>query len=312
MSGIEKFTKGVIYPIPAAFHGRGNTVSIDYDSITKYIEYLYKHGAKIILTTAGTSRFNFLGDLELCVLNETCVDAFDGTTIIGLKPLADFHLHRQIRLINLCPLKPPDALLLFYPDRYYDDESIVGYFHRAADISDAPVMVHGMFMRHALGGMYNYTPELVSKIKEHPNIIGFKEESTTFAQAFQISRLADDDFLVFPAGGSCRRYLLTGPAGAQTFLGGIGNIFPEIEEFFFREYKAGNIVTASDVVMSFEAPLFDVFGKIGWHKALQEALNYKELLVTQNRKPFSEITEEQKHMVRDVVDDIEQRWYHNA
>lgn len=315
MSRIDKFTKSVIYPIPAAFRGYpDNLPSIDYEAVDKYVKYLHKHGAKTILTTAGTSRFNFLDKSELDVLNCVCMMAFPGTTIIGLKPLADRHLHRQIEFLNKeenSALRP-DAILLFYPDRYYDDESIVGYFHRAADISDFPVMVHGMFMRHALGGIYNYTTELVAKIKEHPNIIGFKEESTTFAQAFQISRLADDDFLVFPAGGSCRRYLLTGPAGAQTFLGGIGNIFPEIEETFFDSFRNGYTADAYDIAMLFEAPLFDVFGKIGWHKALQEALNYKKLLVTQNRKPFSEITEEQKRMVRDVVDDIERRWYSNA
>lgn len=310
MSNIDKFTQGVIYPIPAAFQDV-DALAIDYDAIMGYVKHLHEHGAKIILTTAGTSRFNLLSEVELCMLNWSAVEAFEGVSIMGLRPMADIHLHREIRTVNESAVKP-DALLLFYPDRYYDDESIVGYFHRAAEKSHCPVMAHGMFMRHALGGMYNYTPELVSKIKEHPNIIGIKEESSVLGLAFQISRLADKDFLVFPAGGSCRRFLLTAPAGAQTFLGGIGNIFPEIEETFFKEYSDGNIVYASHIVMDYEAPLFDVFGKIGWHKALQEALNYKKLLVTVNRRPFSEITEEQKTMVRNVVDDIEHRWYSNA
>tara|TARA_R100001244_G_scaffold25113_4_gene25600 strand:+ start:61047 stop:61964 length:918 start_codon:yes stop_codon:yes gene_type:complete len=300
MSNIEKLSEGVIYPIPPAFSER----ELSSASIKGYLNYLHREGAKTILTTAGTTRFNLLDEFELQEMNELCSE-FQGSFIMGLPPLANKHLSRELEFANAIK---PDAILLFYPDRYYDDESVVNYFYWAADRSEVPVMIHGMFMRHALGGMYDYTPQIVEKLKKHPNIIGMKEESSKLALAYDVSRLADDDFLIFPAGGSCRRFLLTGPAGAQTFLGGIGNIFPEIEDRFLEEFTAGDLAVAHDIVTKFEEPLFNVFKKIGWHKALQSALNYKQLLPTENRAPFSEVTREQQLRVRGVVDDIERRW----
>jgi 4-hydroxy-tetrahydrodipicolinate synthase len=298
---VKELSQGPIYPIPPAFKKK----RIDSDEVIKYVNYLYDHGAKIVLTTAGTSRFNFLTNGELRQLN-FAISCFPGKVIVGLQPLANIYLKQE--LTALAAVKA-DAVLLFYPDRYYDDETIVNYFHEAADVSPLPVLIHGMFMRHALGGMYNYQPDLVTKLMDHPNILGVKEESTTYALAYKISTLASPSFLVFPAGGSCRRYLLTGPAGAQTFLGGIGNIFPEIEETFFKEFKSGDKNIAYKIVTNYEEVLFKVFSKIGWHKALQEALNYKGLLATENRAPFSAmVDEEQKQIIHNVLDSIQQKW----
>jgi len=298
---VKALSRGPIYPIPPAFK---NGV-LDRAEILRYTNYLHDNGAKTILTTAGTSRFNLLTTDEVRQLNFS-VSLFPGRKIVGLQPLADVHLANELNAMNSLDA---DAVLLFYPDRYYDDETIVNYFHKAADISPLPVLIHGMFMRHALGGMYNFQQELVVKLMGHPNIVGMKEESSTYSLAYKISSLANKEFLIFPAGGSCRRYLLTGPSGAQTFLGGIGNIFPKIEETFFREFKFGDKNTAYKIVTDFEESLFDVFSKIGWHKALQEALNYKKLLVTENRAPFSLMTnDEDKEAIHNVLDTIELRW----
>jgi dihydrodipicolinate synthase/N-acetylneuraminate lyase len=205
--------------------------------------------------------------------------------------------------------------MLMYPDRYYSDEDVCGYFFRAADKLEIPAMIHGMFMRHATaGGTYDFTPSIVAKLKEHPNIMGMKEESTSYEMAYKVCRQADDGFLIFPAGGSCRRFLLTHPAGAQNFLGGIGNIYPEIEEAFFESLKRGAFLSDPDdinpahkIVERYEDPLFEVFGPIGWHRALQIALVEKGLLKTSNRPPFAEARPEHVNAVRKVLQLIESR-----
>lgn len=302
---IQKFCSSVIYPIPPCFDSNDQ---FDHLSISGYLNHLQKNGAKVFLTTAGTSRYNFLSDREFIVFNETCASTSKesgAVFIMGLPPYADKHLDYFINFSN--DIKP-DAVLTVYPDRYYGDTPIVEYFHRIADKSEVPVMVHGMFMRHALGGTYEFTADLVNAIKQHENIIGMKEESINLNLAYLISKLADDNFLVFPAGGSCRRYLLTHPAGAQTFLGGIGNIFTEIEEYFFELVKSEKQTEANKIVREFEDPLFAVFSKIGWHMALQEALNHTNLLQTFNRKPFAPISEDKAKAVHDVLEDIKTRW----
>lgn len=298
---MDKFCSGVIYPIPPVFN---DTDYLDASALRHYLKYLSDNDAKIILVTAGTARFNMLSNSEMLQFNEVCSE-FDGVRILGLPPMAECHLNQFIIQANA--LKP-DAALLMYPDRYYSDTDIVGYFFRSADKLEIPVMIHGMFMRHATaGGTYNFQPGLVEKLKTHPNIIGMKEESTTYDLAYTICRCADSEFLVFPAGGSCRRYLLTYPAGAQNFLGGIGNIYPQIEDAFYNYIKAGDTTKAHAIVKNYEDPLFEAFGQIGWHMALQEALRQKKALVGTNRAPFAEIEVSQAKVIQDVLHLIETR-----
>ncbi len=141
--------------------------------------------------------------------------------------------------------------------------------------------------------------------KEHENILGMKEENLSFEAAYKVSRQADKTFFVFSAGGSCRRFLLTHAAGAQNFLGGIGNIYPKIEESFYRAIKNGNYEQAHQIVRRYEDPLFAVFGPIGWHRALQIALRDKQLLPTCNRMPFAKALPEHVESIREVLKQIE-------
>lgn len=301
----QKFLDGVIYPIPPAFTPDDE---LDCDAVRRYLSYLYENGAKIILVTAGTSRFNLLDDAELKRFNAACLE-FPGVKILGLPPLPTKLVEDWLDCINCRQSsEPPDGVILLYPDRYYDDDSIRDYFYHAADISSVPIIVHGMFMRNAVsGGMYEFTLDLIAKLKEHTNILGIKEESISFESAYRASRSADDSFLVFSAGGSCRRFLLTHPAGAQNFLGGIGNIYPQIEEAFYSAMKDGRRQTAYKIVRRYEDPLFETFGPIGWHRALQIALDVKDLLPSANRKPFAVAQQSHVTAVRQVLNLIESR-----
>ena len=63
---IQKFCSSVIYPIPPCFDSNDQ---FDHLSISGYLNHLQKNCAKVFLTTAGTSRYNFLSDREFIVFN---------------------------------------------------------------------------------------------------------------------------------------------------------------------------------------------------------------------------------------------------
>lgn len=298
MTPAAQFSQSVVYPIPPAFLA---DESLDLDAISKYLDWLYDNGARVVMTTAGTTRFNLLSDPEIREINRR-VARFKGNSIIAFPPLSEKHLGSY--LFDLGASKElrsgRTAVMLMYPDRHYNDSDIVDFYFRMADSIEMPVMFHGMFMREATGGTYQYTDKLCHEIKQHHNIIGMKEESLDLNQAYSISKLADNDFVVIPAGGSCRRYIYCQPAGAQTFLGGIGNIWPEIEESYFMHCKESRHQQAWDIVRIFEDPFMAVGKKIGWHKLLQIALEFTQRMPTHTRKPFSEPTEEEIFKVMEV------------
>jgi len=301
---IEKFCQSVVYPIPPSFQ---RDQRLDLDSVVNYITHLRLNGAKVFLTTAGTSRFNLLSDEEIIRLNRCVFDTvkvLGGVFIMGLPPVASWHL--SAHLAQAETLKP-DAILAMYPDRYYNDDAIINYYKHLVCATSVPTMMHGMSMRNATGGTYNYSTDLVKKLKDI-GVIGMKEECTEYHLAYLMSRLADESFLVFPAGGSGRRFLLTHPAGAQNYLAGIGNLFPRWEELFYSHMKAGEISSASRLIREFEDPLMECFGKIGWHLALQTALQQLGTLPTYNREPFAVATDAQVQAVVDIIQSLNQKW----
>ncbi len=146
----EKFTSSVIYPIPPAFDKHDN---LDGGALSSYLQFLHENGGNIILTTAGTTRFNMLTENELRAVNDICM-SFSGVKILGLPSLPEKHMRSWVNASN--DLKP-DAVLLMYPDRYYSDDDVTGYFYRLADQLQVPAMIHGMCMRNAVaGGFYEF------------------------------------------------------------------------------------------------------------------------------------------------------------
>lgn len=299
---MNKFSESVVYPIPPRFDKDDNL-----DVIHRYLSWLHDRGARVVMTTAGTSRFNLLHENEIAGLN-TMVNQFEGTSILGMPVLSSKHLKRFIVKTSVTgkPIEP-DAILVTYPDRYYSDDDIVSFFNYVAELSPWPVMFHGMFMRNGKGGLYQYSVELCDKIKRHRNIVGMKEESLDLNRAYEISKLASDDFTVIPAGGSCRRYILCAAAGAQTFLGGIGNIFPIIEESFFLYMKEKRFELAYRIVEIFEDPFMEIAKEIGWHKFLQESLQITGLMKSYNRLPFSKVTMSESNKVRIILELIQEK-----
>jgi len=276
---MKNLTTTPIFPIPPAFDNAGK---LDITAIDNYIKYLDKEGVEVIMTTAGTSQFNLLTIDEILHFNTICGERKQA--ILGVPMLSTEHAVDFIQKMNELKLHNC-SLLLLYPDRYYCDEVIVDHFNTLADQSDYPCLIHGMFMRNATGGTYNFTADLINKISKHPNIVGMKEETTDIGSAYKVCKDIDtDNFAVIVAGGSMKRFLALHSTGAQTFLSGIGNILPKLDIEFHKHLTNGNLKQAYSIVNEYENIFFDVFMKYGWHQSLREAL-YIEGYYTENTRP---------------------------
>jgi dihydrodipicolinate synthase/N-acetylneuraminate lyase len=270
----------------------------EMNGVSSYIEFLQDEAVEIIMTTAGTTQFNLLCNEEVCTLNCSCNTLFEKKKIMGLK--AEGFVKEEIKLYNAKDFKNT-ALMFMYPERYYSDETIVEYFHELADLSNYPVFIHCLSFKHGRGGTYCYTAELINKICKHKNIVGIKEETPDLMQAYNICRnINKDNCEIIVAGGSQRRYRLLGDAGAQSFLAGIGSIYPEEDIAFLN-----SCVTGYPLNSKAEGKLFDVFFRIGWHPSLRYALKKKGLISEYDRMPFYQLTENEKREIDTVLEAIE-------
>lgn len=299
---IDKITNSVVFPIVPAYN---KDQDVKYDSIHNYVDYLKNDGASIFMTTAGTSQFHLLTNREIFKINSLVREKCDGTFIAGLKPGSLRETKEWIKEHNSILKGTDSCLLLLYPERYYDDDSIVKYFSELADYSKVPVLIHGMFMRRGNGGTYDFTADLVNELSEHPNIIGMKEENRDLMSAYNLCKDADtDNFGIIVAGGSQKRFSLLQSVGAQSFLSGVGSLFPTIDITYHLSLNNNFYKEASELKTKYEDKLFDVFMGIGWHLSLRTALKQLKIISEYDRMPFVQPTKEQKKQIRRIVKDL--------
>ena len=105
---------------------------------------------------------------EVFSLNFECAYNFEGKKILGLKDCSQ--IREDIKTYNDHDYEKT-ALMFTYPERYYDDKTIAEYFFELADLSQYPVFIHCLAIRHGRGGTYYYTADLINKICSHENII---------------------------------------------------------------------------------------------------------------------------------------------
>ena len=129
-----------------------------------------------------------------------------------------------------------------------------------------------------------------------------KEENSSLAASFDFVdevRRCSDSFDIIVAGGSTRRHKFLTNAGANSFLAGVGNFFPEIEISYCEKLDAGESTIQE---IQIETDLFRVFNKYGWHKSLRIGLSELQLGCSYDRQPWSD---RQKRACRDIATILE-------
>ena len=128
-----------------------------------------------------------------------------------------------------------------------------------------------------------------------------KEEALNPAYSKSILKSFGKEALIIGAGGGMSRYLTDYWYGAEAFLGGIGNFFPQLEIDFFTAMQAKNYEQAHKIVYEVEQPYFSEVVPMGWHPSLKMAIALKGLLPAFERPPFPEVSESDTEELKKVL-----------
>ena len=249
--------------------------NLELDSTSSYMQYLKQNNACTVMTTAGTSQFNLLSTGEVHEFNSCVKDSFVGSKILGIPALNSHKAHEFAQKAS----KGEDTkYMVIYPDRFYDKDSIYRYVGNIVEALGDSVYLHTPKMRSGRGGDWNYDAETINYLYEKGMVVGIKEEHSSLAEGFNFVSQLNKNLDVIVAGGSMRRFCFLNPAGANSFLAGIGNIFPNIEQEFFHDKDSKFI--------SMETQLFNVFMRYGWHQSLRIALRIRGLTCFHDREPW--------------------------
>ena len=272
-----------VVPIPPSFDREQN---LDSNSTAKYVKYLENSNVCTVMTTAGTSQYNLLETDEIHTLNNTISDTFGKNKILGVPALSTEAAKKFIKHAEENYVDKNTRLMCLYPDRFYNSETIQEYFTSLRNISSSPLYIHGMFVRSGTGGNWDFDSSTLQRLISDGIIEGMKEENSSLIKSFSFVdevRKISDSFDIIVAGGSMRRHQFLKNAGANSFLAGLGNFFPEIEISYCRKIDSGRSVEKE---INLETNLFEVFNRYGWHQSLRIGLSELQLGCLYDRQPW--------------------------
>jgi dihydrodipicolinate synthase/N-acetylneuraminate lyase len=278
--------------IPASFGVDGD---LETNSTENYLKYLEDKGVYTVMTTEGTSTFNLLNENEIHKLNECVVSNFSGFKIIGVPNLS---LRGVLDFVKKAEdyLDDKSNLMFLYPERFYSEKIIIDFFKEIRKQTSSNIYIHGKTIRNGTGGTWDYNSSVINELFEQNILKGIKEEHPNLLKSYDFVNQLRNEIDVIVAGGSMRRYEYLRSAGANSFLSGAGNLFPEIEQAYIDGYK--------DEALDAEKRLFAVFMKNGWHKSLRNGLKYLNLTCYNDRKPWPETSKEEMEEIGNVIEEI--------
>lgn len=281
--------------IPASYDSEQN---LETNTTRKYLEYLSNSGAGTAMTTAGTSHYNLLSIQEIHELNSEVVNSFSGNKIIGVPALS---LRKAIDFVkdSRSYTDKKTNIMLLYPERFYSEKEIVKYCTDIRHYTDNKIYIHGKAMRKASGGVWDYDYRTLNSLYGAGVLQGIKEEHSNLQSSYNFVSNLNKDIDVIVAGGSMRRFEYLESAGANSFLSGVGNFFPQIEQ----SYLDGN----KNIPLKLEKKMFDVFIPIGWHKSLRIGLDIAGFTCYYNRDPWPTATEKEVEQIKNVLEIINEK-----
>lgn len=285
--------KRTVVGIPVSYDSAEN---LELESTIQYLQFLEQNGVHTVMTTAGTSHFNLLSIEEIHLLNKTVVENFSNHKIVGIPALSTKLAKKFINEANEY-LDDKTNLMLLYPDRFYNDEHIIKFMSSLRDETKNKIYIHGKTIRNAVGGVWDYNSDVINTLYDLNVLEGIKEEHSSLAKSYNFVSELDSRIDVIVAGGSMRRFEFLKSAGANSFLSGVGNLFPLIEQNYLD--------TNNQESLEIEKKMFKIFMKFGWHKSLRVGLSYLGLTCHGDRQPWPPLKDDEKQEIIKVIKEIQ-------
>jgi len=298
---IRERLRGPVYPILPAFNEDG---SFDLTSVEGYVRYLNEHDVAALMVTAGTSRFNLLTDAEVLELNQAVAKANAGKTLVIAANPMQGTTHDAVRFAKQFEDMGADAILAYFPERYYNDDQVFSYFEAIARNTNIGVMIHANPMRAASGGNAQFSVELCNRLVQLDNFVGMKEEHGNEDHRYKLAVHLSDRMNFVVAGRAMRMFMGCFLFGIQAYLVGVGSFKPQIEESFYANLQNGEYDLALKSVHEIEEPFFDTAMPMGWHIAMKATLNLLGLMPITERPPLYPASESQLATLRSVITDL--------
>lgn len=276
---------------------------IDYASLAGLIEWQIECGVDALIIGGTTGEAATLTDSERYELFRYTAEWINGRAKLifgtGTNDTALALRHTQMAKEIGC-----DGALLVTP--YYNkgtEEGIYRHYTTIADSVDLPIILYNVPSRTGV----NLGLNLLSRLSEHPNIVGLKEAGDSTDRLVALGALGDS--LPLYAGNDSQIF-------PTLFLGGVGvisvvsNLYPCTVKRICDSYFAGKVKVSRDLQFKILPLVRALFAETN-PAPIKYAMAVKSLISPEVRLPLSEPRESTVKMLTDEIpamDEIERTY----
>ncbi len=282
--------------IPALVTPFKENFEIDYNGISKNLDYLEKHVDAVVPagTTGESATLSYQEHIEVvkyvCEVSNVPVIAGAGSN----STKEAIFLGKEVEKAGA------DAAMFITP--YYNKpnkEGLYQHYKRIAEEISIPIIIYNVPSRTAC----NITPDVVERLaNDFDNIIGIKEASGNLKQVAEIIRRTPDNFILLSGDDFLTLPILT--LGGKGVISVAANVAPHLMKEMFNAFKAGDLEKARELHYKL-MPLFEVMFIDTNPIPVKKALELMGLPAGKPRLPLVELSEEKTEKLREVLKSLE-------
>jgi dihydrodipicolinate synthase/N-acetylneuraminate lyase len=222
-SEVARYGRGVIVPLVTPLH---TDETIDIEGMARLIDHVISGGVNSIFVLGTNGEFQAFNETEtgyLVSIVRRLIDerAAQQSLMVGVSAPS---LRSALARSKAAVQAGADVLVACAPYYFiYQPQELVAYFSALADAAERPLILYNS-PRYTNNPL---TPQIVSQLAEHPNIIGIKDSSGNdeLLQAFIDIARDKDDFFV--SQGAEQRLVSGVLLGADSITPGFANMAPQ-------------------------------------------------------------------------------------
>lgn len=285
--------------------------SIDYENLQKYLDTLYRQGARRFYAMAYNSRYSQLRHSEILALNEFCITylkRMDSSNVVIVGDPIHCSTNESIEFALHAKELGADLISLIVREKYFNDDQILQHFSEVGGKTNMPILVHEMpFLSGYDGSQMHWPKSLLKSLPSIPQIIALKED----AKNFEITKAAlelEPRIRIIIAGIK-KSFLQYKPYGANAYLNGISIIDARIGERFWHAYKNNDSEVIDFILNELEAPFFEIcVAKYGWHRTNKALLQAAGYMHRRDRMPLQHLLDTEYQLVETTYHRIYKAW----
>ncbi len=271
-------------------------LSVDMDALRQNAAFLAEH-CEVVVPLAGNGEIYSLSPEEHKTIGKAVVEEVRGRKPVLVGVGLTMPIARD--LAQAAEAYGADGILVLPP--YFTHANDDGLFEYYRSIAQATKLGVILFQTHAV----NFSPSLLLRLAEVPNIVGLKDEHGDMDQFVRQWAAASDRMALLCGVGE-----ILAPSyfalGVKAFTSGLVNFMPGTCRKILAHLRAGELGEAAQVVDRETMAVYDLRVKRPGYRTLviKEAMNLCGLNAGRVRPPLAPLPEADRQALRVVLTDL--------